>query len=477
MTDGSKAVSPRLAAFVCDAVRYAASGSDDDARRLLRAPFSGVPRADAGALLTIARPRRNLLETIEQERVPSAREAQLASRRFLRALEQLRAAFRAQGALARELVVTVAALFDLRDPGARATLDSLERAAGELDALCGERPGTWGVRALCDTLESTVAESTGEPFAPAPLRALGPHEREPLYPVRTRRGHFSASSLGTYAQCERQWYYKYVCSAVEDKSSAASVYGSAFHWALERFHQEYPRADSASRETLARSLQTWIATAFERFRSGFPTNVEYELQRRRARRTASLYLNWFFERARKAPFGVVGTEASVETELDGYTFVGYIDRLDRDDATGAITVVDYKTGNIVENAGAFRSKVANFLDFQLPFYYWARTAEGDRVTRLALIPLKDSILEVRPVELEIVPVAVPRSGYDPATTGTIGIDELERARARMVEIARTLSDEPLERFAPAQDPEACLYCAYVNACRERPLQREDRFGR
>jgi len=174
---------------------------------------------------------------------------------------------------------------------------------------------------------------------------------------------------------------------------------------------------------------------------------------------------------------VVGTEASVETVLGGYAFVGYIDRLDRDDKTGAITVIDYKTGNIVESASEFRAKVANFLDFQLPFYYWARSAEGERVTRLALVPLKDSILEVRPIELEVVPIAAPRGGYDPATTGTIGVDELERARARMVEIARTLSDEPLEHFPPAQDPESCRYCVYLNACRERPLQREDRFGR
>jgi len=474
---GSPAMSPRLTAFVRDAVRYAADGSDDDARRLLRAPFSGVPRADAGALLTIARPRRNLLETIEQERVPLPREAQLAGRRFVRALEQLRAAFRAQGASARELVATAAAVFEVRDPAERATLEPLLAAAARVDEACRETARTWGVRELSDALEAAVAQAEAQVLPATALRAIGPYEREPLQPVRTRRGHFSASSLGTFAQCERQWYYKYVCSAVQDTSSAASVYGSAFHWALERFHQDFPRADAASRDVLARSLETWIATAFERFRAGFPTNVEYELQRRRARRTGVHYLDWFLERSRKAPFEVVGTEASVETVLGGYSFVGYIDRLDRDDATGAITVIDYKTGNIVESASEFRAKVANFLDFQLPFYYWARSAEGERVTRLALVPLKDSLAEVRPIELEVVPVAAPRAGYDPATTGTIGIEELERARARMVEIARTLSDEPLERFAPAEDPDSCRYCVYLNACRERPLQREDRFGR
>jgi len=477
MTEGSIEMSPRLAAFVCDAVRYAASGSDEDARRLLRAPFSGVPRADAGALLAIALPRHDLLETIAQERVQLAREAQLAARRFVRALEQLRGAFRAQGSSARELVATVSTAFELRNTQEPATFDALELAAARLDAVSAGRPQTWDARELCAALEAAAAGMTHELRQTHELRTLGPHPREPARGVRSRRGHFSASSLGTFAQCERQWYYKYVCAAVEDKSSAASVYGSAFHWALERFHQEFPRAGTAPPETLARSLETWIATAFERFRAGFPTNVEYELLRRRARRTGVRYLEWFLERSRKAPFEVVGTEASVEALLDGYAFVGFIDRLDRDDATGAITVIDYKTGTIVESAAEFRAKVANFLDFQLPFYYWARTAEGDRVTRLALVPLKDSIREVRPIELEVVPVAAPRGGYDPATTGTIGIVELERARARMIEIARILSDESIGHFPVTDDPENCRYCLYLNACRERPLQREDRFGR
>ena len=145
-------------------------------------------------------------------------------------------------------------------------------------------------------------------------------------------------------------------------------------------------------------------------------------------------------------------------------------------ATRAVTVVDYKTGSIAESAQEYRTKVARFLDFQLPFYYWARTAAGDRVSRLALVPLKDSARDVRPVELEVVPVAAPRT-YDDAATGTIGIDELERARAKMIELAALLADGPLERFAVTTDPGACVYCAYKAACRERPLPREDRFGR
>ena len=85
----------------------------------------------------------------------------------------------------------------------------------------------------------------------------------------------------------------------------------------------------------------------------------------------------------------------------GRAFVGFIDRLDRDERTGDIGVVDYKTGSIATSAAEYGEKVRRFRDFQLPFYYWARTAAGDRVTKLVLIPLKDALLDVRPVVLEV----------------------------------------------------------------------------
>jgi RecB family exonuclease len=466
-----------LLRFVRDALRYAMSLDDAGARRLAASPFAGVPRADARALCVVAGERATLTETIAAERLPLEREALLAARRFARALGELGRAYRAQGATAGEFVATIRLAFALDgglDESERATFEALARAAEGLDAGRAEGVAFEG-RQLVAALE-TLGRSTASAGARPPAQTLPYRWPEPPHNVRRRRGHASASSLGTFAECRRRWFYRYVCSAVEDRGSSASFYGTAFHWALERFHQEFPRADAAPREVLGRKLEAYVGTAFERYRSGFETNVEFELQCRRARRTAARYLEWFVERSRAHPFTVIGTEALVELELEGYAFVGYIDRLDRDDATGAITVIDYKTGTIAEGAQAYRAKVAKFLDFQLPFYYWARTAQGDRVSRLALVPLKDALLDVRPIELEVVPVAVPRS-YSDSAHGVIGLDELERARTEMVELARTLADEPIERFPVTDDPSACVYCAYRNACRERPLPREDRFGR
>lgn len=473
------ALSRPLLAFVRDVTHYVIERDERAARRILSAPFSSVPNVDARALCVAAGDRGRVVEAIERERIPLGTATAHAARRFASALDDAQRAFRAQGATANEHLATIAIGFDFTsvlDDRESRTFDALGEAAAALDAA---RPTgvPWEPAAFVAAIDRLARENVaGIALRPPELEPLVRREPETPRVVKRRRGHFSASSLGAFAECERRWYYRYVCSAVEDRGSSASFYGSAFHWALERFHEEFPRADLASADLLTRKLDSYVATAFERFRSGFDTTVEYELQRRRAKRTAKRYLAWFLERSRRAPFTVIGIEASVQLDLDGYTFIGYIDRLDRDDATGAVTVIDYKTGNIAESADEYREKVASFRDFQLPFYYWAQTALGERVTRLALVPLKDASQDVRAVELEVVPVSSPRS-YGDAPVGTIGINELERARAKMIEIAAALADGPIEAFPVTDDPDACGYCAYKIACRERPLPREDRFGR
>ncbi len=302
-----------------------------------------------------------------------------------------------------------------------------------------------------------------------------PVEREPAGSVRARRPHFSASALNAYAECERKWFYRYVCAAVDDPGSAASAYGTAFHLALERFHERYVRPAEGEADVMLAELERRIDGAFEEHREGFPTAVEFEIQVRRARRTAKRYVAWLVEEARRAPFTVVGRELAVQLDLEGFTFVGFIDRLDRDDRTSGVVVVDYKTGSIAKSAAEYLQQVRDFEDFQLPFYYWVRTAAGDRVTRLALLPLKDALADVRPVALDVVPVPSGAARGDDLV-GTVSVAELERAKLRMVDICRALTSSEPRGFAPASDPEACVFCAYSLACTRRPPAASDRFG-
>jgi RecB family exonuclease len=383
--------------------------------RMLRSPLSGVPHEVAGAYATLAQREGSLLDLIGRERVACGMDAREALLKFAASL----------------------------------------------------REGTFAQPESAPPPSSEVVEE---------FSLIAPVEPEPPVGVRTHNPRFSASQLNTYVECARKWFYRYLCAAIEDRGSSASFYGTAFHAALEDLHGEYPRPSSVDPTELDRKLQGYINAAFDRHRTLFETPVEYELQRRRANRTARKYVEWLVAEGKRAPFTVVGCELSAELQIEGYDFIGYIDRLDRDDRTGAVSVIDYKTGSIAMSASEYRDKVRQFKDFQLPFYYWARTEEGDRVSRLALVPLKDALLDVRPIVLEVVPVPA-EAVRSQSATGVIPVGELERARRRMIELCAELTSGTTQHFPVTEDPSACAYCVYQSACASRPYPEEERFAR
>jgi RecB family exonuclease len=464
--------SPALDLAVVDGVtvllRYTASQSDADARRALVTPQSGVRADEARTLLAAAGDRENVLDAI-------ARGGTAAANRFAHALGTITAAYKTPDASARSVFGAIATAFPFPSTDAtRATHDALDRVAADFDAARAFAE-PWEAR---DFIAEIDAELAGAARHAPPLAGIEPAaavDDEAPAVVVTRKLSFSASSLNAYAECARKWWFRYACAAVEDRGSSASFYGIAFHAALEDFHAVHARFDGVDGGALASFLDYCVVTAFDRHRTRFDAPVEFELQKRRARRTAKKYLAWLVERARRAPFEVIGRETQADIELGGHRFIGFIDRLDRDDATGTVTVVDYKTGSIATSADEYLAEVRAFREFQLPFYYWARTAAGDVVTRLALVPLKDALLDVAPVELEVVTTS--RALRNRGTVGEIAVSELERARERMIALATQLSSGTLATFPATDDPDACRYCAYADACRERPLALEERFGR
>jgi RecB family exonuclease len=445
-------------------LRYAGSQGDEDARRAILAPTSGVAQDEARTLLAAAGDRADLLEVI-------AKGASSSAVRFAHGLATLTAAYKAPDASAGSVLAALWAAFPLDDGATRVVL---ERIARDFDAARAFAP-QWEAG---DLLAELDAELDGALSRSADVAAIAPApavaDEQPA-PVPLRKFSFSASSLNAFAECARKWFFRYACAAVEDRGSSASFYGTAFHAALEDFHGVHVRFDEVDEESLGSFLDYCVVAAFDRHRTRFDAPVEFELQKRRARRTAKKYLVWLLERARRAPFEVIGCETTTEVELGGHRFIGFIDRLDRDDRSGTVTVVDYKTGSIATSAEEYLADVRAFREFQLPFYYWARTAAGDTVSKLALIPLKDALLDVAPVELEVVTTSrAPRSR---GATGEIGVAELERARERMIGLADELTAASRAVYPATDDPDACRYCAYGASCRERPLALEERFGR
>ena len=306
----------------------------------------------------------------------------------------------------------------------------------------------------------------------APASACSP---EPPQPVPTPNRPFSASALNMFVDCRRRWFYRYVCDPIDEPNSAAASYGTAFHAALESFHSEFTRPSESLGAEMQERLDTLLVEAFERARPTFDTVVEVELQKERARRTAPRYIDWLCERAMQMPFEVVGVERRVSPTIGERQFIGFIDRIDRFDGDGSLAVIDYKTGSIAESAKEYRERVRRFEDFQLPFYYWSQQLTGESVSRLALIPLKDSTIPVTPIELEVVSAGAPLR--DNGARGTISIADLERARDRMVELGTEIRDARIAHFDASADPDSCAYCVYTLACRARPQPEAERFSR
>jgi RecB family exonuclease len=467
-------IEPALVSGVGTILAYAATESGAAARRALLSRISGVGIDDARALLTACAGRTPLLDFIDSGKVALGGTARADAAAFARGLRGVVRAYCAPDAGASTVLAAIGAAFTLdHDP----TVAALIRVARDFDRARTLGP-QWDADELCAEFAAEFAGARAPSPAPFASEPAAPARAERARPVAVKRMHFSASSLNAYAECARKWYFRYVCAAVEDRGSSASFYGTAFHAALEEFHLRYMHAANLDLAETAAYLDTCVSAAFERYRGRFDAPVEFELQRRRARRTAKRYAQWLVERARRAPFEVIGCEVATELDLEGHAFVGYIDRLDRDERTGNVTVVDYKTGSIATSAAQYRADVAAFREFQLPFYYWARTAAGDQVTRLALIPLKDALLDVAPIELEITRAEIPDGGRrNENTVGTISVGELERARTKMIEYAGLLSRATLAAYPATDDPEACRYCAYKDGCRERPLVVAERFGR
>jgi RecB family exonuclease len=410
----------QVRSFIDDAVRWRKTGDEALLLRLIRSSCSGVPHDVGAAYATLAGRTGDLLDAIDRGRLalpPPERDGVLL---FVRRARLVRESS-SEGDAFRSVVAE----------------------AFELTAKEPERPS--------QPQKTAVEIELAEPVEPEEAGAVPRWQK-----------HFSASALNAYTECARKWFYRYACAAVEDPGSSASAYGTAFHLALEDFHGDFPRPRGVDRLAMRNRMRECVTWAFERNRDGFETRVEFELQVRRAQRTAQRYVDWLLAQELEAPFEVLGREVSAELDLDGRAFVGFIDRLDRDERTGNVGVVDYKTGSIATSAAEYCEKVRRFRDFQLPFYYWARTAAGDRVSKLVLIPLKDALLDVRPVVLEV--------------GKTIKLDDLERSREKMIELSTLLASGEIRRFEPTKNAAACTYCAYQTACANKPPAEAQRFG-
>ncbi|MBC5825498.1 MAG: PD-(D/E)XK nuclease family protein [Candidatus Eremiobacteraeota bacterium] len=304
--------------------------------------------------------------------------------------------------------------------------------------------------------------------------------REAPRPLPTPAMTFSASRLNAYAKCPRRWFYDYLCDALEDPGSVQATYGKVFHEALEALHKEIRAPRDSDGALLSLRLADELDASFERRRFEFRSKLEYEVYRLKARLVAQHYVRWLIKEAAQRPFEIAELELHQRWSSLGHSFVGYVDRIDRPIGGGPITIFDYKTGRIDEDADEFLGRIRSGGEAQLPLYYAMRRDCGETVGRMALISIRDPRDSVWILALDIVdekgqPLIAPVNG-DGVVRARCSTADLETSLQKLIERCDMLARGDLDHF-PAGDDPPCSFCAYARACRERPVAGERIFAR
>ena len=197
---------------------------------------------------------------------------------------------------------------------------------------------------------------------------------------------FSASSLRTYFQSPYAYFLKYVLGLDEPEAPepelGALQFGNLIHDVLEDFAQDAERCTWTDPEPLgawlARRLQELARTRFGQRR---PATLELQLQHAERRlwhfaeiQAAEADAGWRVVHSEWSPRDEGGRKSrepfTVTADRRQLTLRGRIDRVERNERSGAWRVLDYKSGEQPMSAPAkvWSKNACTWKDVQLPLY-------------------------------------------------------------------------------------------------------------
>ena len=316
------------------------------------------------------------------------------------------------------------------------------------------------------------------PLSRYALRAeIGRNEGEGSIPkteehVRELRGKYlSASALQSYLACPAQFYYRSVCGLKEQEEVSESLeandIGNVFHAVMQELYdvpgktvtQAYlqsllqgTRIKDAVRPQILSSLNSFEVSG----RNIIFEDLVCRYVRKAVERDIAL-----LQGSGSNCFHILGLELKRYWELDGFRFIGYIDRLDSY-RPGEVRVVDYKTGKVTDedflitDANApevvdklFGADNAKRPKIALQLYLYDRMVADHpdcRRSRIVNSIYQTSRLFVRDVE-------------SVAMGGTFQTLMEERLHALLAEIADTSVP-----FSRTEDLKTCEWCDFKNIC-------------
>ena len=259
------------------------------------------------------------------------------------------------------------------------------------------------------------ARTRGAPrrlFYPDPYVRLDASREEPVAfdPLALR---WSPTMLKSWLECRRKFYYRYL-KKWREKEREGVQEGTILHEVLRRLYQN-PR--------LPETPQEWMDRLREEMRRMLPPTPELDYYRTLWLKSLEPFAKREIERFSQG-WEVEKVEEIVEGTLEGLTFAGRVDRIDRKERSRML--LDYKTGSIQD---ANRSgKFEEMSDFQMVIYRrlldarypgieaaFVRILDGGEWEPLRAVEEKEEQLRQHLRELASCREFLPEKSEDPAT--------------------------------------------------------------
>lgn len=183
-------------------------------------------------------------------------------------------------------------------------------------------------------------------------------EKLPRHVEKVKNALLSASTLKSYLICPARFYYQVVeglQSADEVAESLdASMLGNVFHHVMQKLYGDKPyysrediRALQKDTARIRRLVREEILDQMHSIEVAGRNLVLENILQDYVKQTLKHDLQ-LLEEAGSEGFTIIGLEKKVLCEIDGFHFIGFIDRLDSY-KPGEVRIVDYKTGRVEDN--------------------------------------------------------------------------------------------------------------------------------
>ena len=235
------------------------------------------------------------------------------------------------------------------------------------------------------------------PWTLAP-RAVPPLER------------MSVTAFRSFLACPFRFYLKHALRMelidTSKRELDALDFGSLVHQVVEDFGRDEVARELADPKAIhnyfVEQLRTVIATRYGS-KPPLPVQVQAEIAERRLQAAAHAQAKEY-----AAGWRITGTEREIDGEINGLAVRGRIDRVERNEETGVLRVLDYKTSGkakspldahtarrtdttpdyaAVDVVIKGKDRPSGWVDLQLPLYYWALETEADNELQLGYFNL------------------------------------------------------------------------------------------